>query len=164
FDRNFPRLLNGDAGRLRQVLLNLVGNAIKFTERGYVRVAASHRRLGGDQVELRIEIIDSGIGIPADARARLFTRFSQADDTASRTYGGTGLGLAICKELCELMGGAVGYESEEGRGSRFWFVVVCDAPSTKTSRQADEAETTREKAALSLEVLVVEDEELIRGM
>jgi len=164
FDRNFPRLLNGDAGRLRQVLLNLVGNAIKFTERGYVRVAASHRRLGGDQVELRIEIIDSGIGIPADARARLFTRFSQADDTASRTYGGTGLGLAICKELCELMGGTIGYESEEGKGSRFWFVVVCDVPSAKTSRQPDEPETMKEKVGRRLDVLVVEDEELIRSM
>ena len=164
-DRNLPRLLIGDPGRLRQVLLNLVGNALKFTEHGYVRVTASHRRLGGDRLELRIEVVDSGVGIPADARATLFTRFSQVDNTTSRAYGGTGLGLAICKELCELMGGTVGYESEQGKGSRFWFVVVCDIPAAaEAPRHVHEIETTGEMAARSLDVLVVEDQELVRMM
>jgi PAS domain S-box-containing protein len=163
-DPDLPRLLIGDRGRLRQVLLNLVGNALKFTARGYVRVSASHRRLGGDRVELRIEIADSGIGIPADARATLFTPFSQVDSTTQRARGGTGLGLAICKELCELMGGTVGYESEQGKGSRFWFVVVCDIPSAKTPGHEHETEATKEKAARSLAVLVVEDHALVRMM
>jgi PAS domain S-box-containing protein len=163
-DRDLPRLLLGDPGRLRQVLLNLIGNALKFTERGYVRVSASHRRLGGDRVELRIEIADSGIGIPADARAWLFTRFSQADSSTPRAYGGTGLGLAISKELCELMGGTVGYESEEGKGSRFWLVVVCDIPSAKTPTHEHGTEATKEKATRSLDILVVEDHKLVRTM
>jgi PAS domain S-box-containing protein len=163
-DRKLPRVLLGDPGRLRQVLLNLIGNALKFTERGYVRVTASHRRLGGDRVELRIEIADSGIGIPADARAWLFTRFSQADSTTPRAYGGTGLGLAISKELCELMGGTVGYESEEGKGSRFWLVVVCNAPPAKTPTPEHGTEATKEKAARRLDILVVEDHKLVRTM
>jgi PAS domain S-box-containing protein len=163
-DRDLPRLLFGDPGRLRQVLLNLIGNALKFTERGYVRVSASHRRLGGDRVELRIEIADSGIGIPADARAWLFTRFSQAESMTPRAYGGTGLGLVISKELCELMGGTVGYDSEEGKGSRFWLVVVCNVPSAKTPTHEHGAEATKEKATRSLDILVVEDHKLVRTM
>jgi two-component system, sensor histidine kinase and response regulator len=163
-DFDLPRLLNGDPGRLRQVLLNLVGNAIKFTERGHVRVTASHRDLRDDRLELRIEVTDSGIGIPTDARAMLFARFSQVDSTTQRVYGGTGLGLAISKELCELMGGTVGYESEQGKGSRFWFVVVCDIPCAKTLKHWPESEASKEKAVRSLDVLVVEDHELVRMM
>jgi two-component system, sensor histidine kinase len=163
-DQDLPHLLTGDPGRLRQVLLNLISNAIKFTERGYVRVTAFHRHIGGDRIELRIKIADSGIGIPADARARLFTRFSQADSTTSRAFGGTGLGLAICKELCELMGGTIDYESEQGKGSRFWFVVVCAIPRARTLIHEYETEVVKEKAARCLDILVVEDQELVRMM
>jgi two-component system, sensor histidine kinase len=160
-DRDLPHLLIGDPGRLRQVLLNLISNAIKFTERGYVRVTSSHRPLDGDRVELRIEIVDSGIGISADAHARIFTRFAQGDSTTSRAFGGTGLGLAICKELCELMGGSIGFESEAGKGSRFWFLVVCRLPSTAASPIHERtSEAAQERSGRSLDILVVEDHEL----
>ncbi len=156
-------MLMGDPGRLRQVLLNLISNAVKFTERGYVRVTSSHRPLADDRVELRIEIADSGVGIPADAHARMFTRFSQGDTTTSRAFGGTGLGLAICKELCELMGGAIGFESEAGKGSRFWFLLVCKVPSA-TASPIDEpaSKAAPEKGDRCLDILVVEDHELNR--
>lgn len=169
-DRTLPHLLIGDPGRLRQVLLNLLGNAVKFTERGHVRVTASHQRRADSQVELRIEIADSGVGIPADARAWLFTRFSRGDSKTSRAFGGTGLGLAICKELCELMGGTIGYVGEEGKGSCFWFVVVCDAPSaakTSVSEHANataQGESAQEKPGRSFDILVVEDQKLVRMM
>ena len=122
---DMPAWINGDPNRIRQILLNLAGNAIKFTERGSVRIVASHRELAGDAVELRIEVIDSGIGIPADVRENLFSPFTQADTSTSRKYGGTGLGLAISRQLCAMMGGAIGVDSQPGRGSTFWFTVQC---------------------------------------
>jgi CheY-like chemotaxis protein len=147
------------------VLLNLVSNAIKFTERGYVRVSSSHRPLGSDRAELRIEIADSGVGIPADLHARLFMRFSQGDSRTSRAFGGTGLGLAISKELCELMGGAIEYESEVGKGSRFWFTVVCSVPGATASPIHERtSEAAQEKAVRSLDILVVDDHKLNRMM
>jgi len=161
-DRAVPQPLIGDPGRLRQILLNLIGNAVKFTEHGYVRVGSSYRRLADSHVELRIEIADSGVGVPADARARMFTRFNQGDGATSRASGGTGLGLAICKELCELMGGIIGYESEPGKGSHFWFTVVCRAAGAGTSPIHEPAGA--EKAARSLDILVAEDHELNRTM
>ncbi|WP_448192196.1 PAS-domain containing protein [Azospirillum sp. sgz301742] len=119
-----PRCLRGDAGRLRQVLLNLAGNAVKFTETGGVSVIVTSDgadESGGER--LRFEVADSGIGIPAEAQPYLFEEFTQAAPTLSRRYGGTGLGLAICKRLVELMGGRIGVDSAPGRGSRFWFTV-----------------------------------------
>jgi signal transduction histidine kinase/DNA-binding response OmpR family regulator/HPt (histidine-containing phosphotransfer) domain-containing protein len=115
--------VRGDPLRLRQVLTNLIGNAIKFTERGSVTLVA--RRLGetGAQHLLRFEVRDTGIGIDADAQARLFQSFSQADASTTRLFGGTGLGLAICKRIVELMGGRIAVVSEAGRGSTFWFEI-----------------------------------------
>jgi signal transduction histidine kinase/DNA-binding response OmpR family regulator len=118
-----PRVVTGDPGRLRQVLLNLVGNAIKFTHEGGVVVRVS--LTGGDETTaVRFEVTDTGIGIASEAQARLFQPFSQADTSTTRRYGGTGLGLVICKRLTEAMGGAIGVESEPGRGSTFWFTVA----------------------------------------
>ena len=115
--------LRGDPMRLRQVLLNLVANAVKFTERGgvsvHVRVAASLER----HTELLFEVQDTGIGLTPEETARLFQPFVQADGSITRKYGGTGLGLAICKQLIEMMGGRVGVESQPQQGSRFWFTA-----------------------------------------
>jgi signal transduction histidine kinase len=115
--------LRGDPVRLRQVLLNLVANAIKFTERGgvSVRVGVADRSEHG--VQLLFEVQDTGIGLTPDAQARLFQPFVQADGSITRKYGGTGLGLAICKQLIEMMGGRVGVDSQPDQGSRFWFTA-----------------------------------------
>ena len=117
---DLARGLRGDAGRLRQVLLNLVGNAIKFTEAGFVRIEVEGR-LGSDGVvPLRFAVSDSGIGIPEQAQALLFREFMQVDPSATRRFGGTGLGLAISRRIVEAMGGEIGLESTPGRGSTFW--------------------------------------------
>jgi signal transduction histidine kinase len=116
-------VLRGDPARLRQVLLNLVANAIKFTERGEVTVRVNVAEASEHGVRLLFEVLDTGIGLAPDAMARLFQPFVQADGSITRKYGGTGLGLAISKQLIEMMGGRVGVDSEPGQGSRFWFTA-----------------------------------------
>jgi len=129
---DFPNVLLGDPGRLRQVLLNLIGNAIKFTDAGSVVVGADlvddagGSGLAGENSDplVRVEIRDTGIGIPDEARHRLFTKFSQVDSSVTRRFGGTGLGLAICKSLIDLMNGEIDVISDEGVGSTFWFELA----------------------------------------
>ncbi|MBU6156252.1 MAG: PAS domain-containing protein [Alphaproteobacteria bacterium] len=129
-DENVPRFVKGDPARIRQILINYLGNAVKFTESGHVTLRVVSTVTGGQQ-RLRIEVADTGIGIPADRLDRLFKSFSQADASISRRYGGTGLGLAICKRLAECMGGDVGAESTEGKGSVFWFELPVDIASSE---------------------------------
>jgi signal transduction histidine kinase/DNA-binding response OmpR family regulator len=141
-DPGLPLTVSGDPGRLRQILLNLIGNAVKFTPAGEVtvRVHAAGRQRGNCLV--RFEVSDSGIGIDAETIARLFMPFTQADGSVTRKYGGTGLGLSICKRLVELMGGRIGVDSKSGVGSVFWFelkmpIVVDTTPVAGIERRSD---------------------------
>ncbi|MBF0211547.1 MAG: response regulator [Desulfamplus sp.] len=130
-DPALPTFLNGDANRLRQILLNLVGNALKFTHKGYVKVSST--LIGEDHYSsnliVKFEVQDSGIGVPVERQALLFAPFIQADASTTRKYGGTGLGLAISKKLVDMMGGQIGFQSVVDRGSTFWFTVKLGQPS-----------------------------------
>jgi CheY-like chemotaxis protein/anti-sigma regulatory factor (Ser/Thr protein kinase) len=118
--------VQGDPFRLKQILINLINNAIKFTKKGFVRVSVSLLRKTGHKDAIRFEVQDTGIGISPDNQQKLFTSFSQADTSTTRNFGGSGLGLAISKRLVQMMDGDIGVESEEGRGSTFWFTVSLD--------------------------------------
>ena len=121
--KSVPRLIHADGGRVRQVIMNLVGNALKFTESGEVGLRVDAGPSGDEGVLLRVEVFDTGIGLSNEARARLFKPFVQADGSTTRRYGGTGLGLVICQRLCQLMGGEIGVTSTPGHGSTFSFTL-----------------------------------------
>lgn len=122
-DENVPQWVNGDPTRIRQVLANLLNNAVKFTEKGHIELRASLQTSENNKLILNIEITDTGIGIPTDKLPRLFHMFSQADNSTSRKYGGSGLGLAIAKRIVEYIGGEIGVNSEANRGSTFWCTI-----------------------------------------
>ncbi|MDB6148478.1 MAG: sensor hybrid histidine kinase, partial [Spartobacteria bacterium] len=156
-ESNVPVHLRGDPARLRQVLVNFVGNAIKFTERGQVAVKVSLQSETDADAFLRFEVKDTGIGIPAQAQARLFQPFSQADGSTTRKYGGTGLGLAISKDLIERMHGVPGVESVPGQGSVFWFTARLAKQPGNPSAQAETGDELK-----NLRVLVMSNNETDR--
>ena len=130
-DKNIPALVIGDVGRLRQILLNLVGNALKFTKNGQVVLTAKIEKEFDRLVWIRFEVADNGTGIPKEIIPSLFEKFTQADSSISRKFGGTGLGLAICKKIVALMDGEIGVESELGKGSTFWLSVSFNKTENK---------------------------------
>ncbi len=143
-----PRWLKGDPTRLRQALINYVGNAVKFTERGSIFLRARILEQHGDEILLRFEVQDTGIGIEADKLPGLFEAFEQADASATRIHGGSGLGLAITRNLAQLMGGEAGAESAPGRGSTFWFTARLGQgqgvqPDVTASAEADSGKNPR---------------------
>lgn len=162
---SIPDRLRGDAVRLRQILTNFLSNAVKFTSRGSIRLAVRSMDSAASSVILRFEVADTGIGIRPDERERLFRPFEQADLSTARRFGGTGLGLAICREITEMMGGEIGFESEPDQGSVFWFTVRLDAvarPEAATTRDSDSRDHGFESFEGSLRVLVVDDDEVNR--
>jgi two-component system sensor histidine kinase/response regulator len=149
----------GDPVRLRQILINLIGNAVKFTMKGEVSVHASS--LGEDQRQmvLRFAVRDTGIGVSAEDRKGIFDPFSQADSSTTRKFGGIGLGLAIAKQLAQMMGGEVGLESEPGKGSTFWFRVLL-----KRQNDNREDEAPSQVRLPDVRVLIVDDNATNRGV
>ena len=151
FADTLPEMVFADGDRLRQVMLNLLGNAVKFTERGQILMRVSPHRWNGSEMLALFEIHDTGIGIPEEQKSSLFQVFTQADQTTTRRYGGTGLGLALSKKLVELLGGEIGFQSEVGKGSVFWFTARLGQPAVP------EGPKTLPPAFQKMRVLVVDD-------
>ncbi|UYL09436.1 ATP-binding protein [Bdellovibrio sp. SKB1291214] len=149
---------NGDPGRICQVLLNLVGNAIKFTEKGEISIALSAGKNINGKAVVRFEVADTGIGIPANQLDKLFKAFSQADGSMTRKYGGTGLGLSIAHGLIDLMGGKIGVDSVEGQGSKFWFTVPLEMIGEEKKQVTATPSTATDVPSISgMHILVAED-------
>lgn len=155
-----PRTLHGDPARLQQVLVNLVANAVKFTEHGRVAVRVELEDLVDDAALVRFEVSDTGIGIEPEHQPHLFDPFSQADSSTTRRFGGTGLGLAICQQLVTAMGGTIALESEPGRGSRFWFTVPLGVGVERPADPVPDELPTPAPGSARGRVLLVEDGEI----
>ncbi|PAY19173.1 hypothetical protein CKO51_12495 [Rhodopirellula sp. SM50] len=155
FDSDLPETIVGDSGRLAQIIVNLVGNAIKFTDQGEVEVDVSRESICRDSVCLHFIVRDTGIGIPADHQQKIFESFRQADASTTKRFGGTGLGLSISSQLVQLMGGRIWVESEAGLGTKFHFTAnfeLCDQQSSDTASPAD-----RQRQVRKLRILLAED-------
>jgi signal transduction histidine kinase len=161
-DEKIPAQIAGDPSRLRQILLNLIGNAVKFTDKG--RVALEITKIGETEngVKLRFAVHDTGIGVPEETQATLFQSFTQGDTTTTRKFGGTGLGLAICKRLVELMGGQIGFESVFGKGSTFWFTMefAKQKPASVPKAAAPQMVNGFHPSLAGLRVLFAEDNKI----
>jgi len=155
-DESLPVFLMGDPTRLRQVIVNLVSNALKFTSQGEVKISVDVVDKDADSVDLKVAVTDTGIGIPLAAQETLFNAFTQADGSTTRKYGGTGLGLAIVSQLVGLMGGSLGVDSEEGKGSVFWFTVKFQK-AKKAPEAARDVISKNEALHFNAKVLLVED-------
>jgi signal transduction histidine kinase/CheY-like chemotaxis protein/HPt (histidine-containing phosphotransfer) domain-containing protein len=150
--------LRGDPTRIRQVLLNLISNALKFTEQGHVAIEVRSQATTDGRTQLRAEVQDTGIGLTDEAKGKLFKNFSQADGSITRKFGGTGLGLSICRQLVSLMGGEIGVEDRPGGGAIFWFTIDLD------HAQSAPARTVRRSDLRNVRILVVDDIELNRSI
>ncbi|MCK9565395.1 MAG: response regulator [Methanothrix sp.] len=157
-ENDVPAMLIGDEMRLRQILINLLGNAVKFTEKGEVVLSVSSSPLPGDEVRLHFAIKDTGIGISQENLGKLFQSFTQVDSSTTRNYGGTGLGLAISRKLIEMMGGEISVESTPGKGSTFYFTILCDESAE------NEATMPEDLILAGKSVLIVEGSESVRNM
>lgn len=153
YEGHVPISVMADPVRLTQIMINLLGNAVKFVDTGYIAVKVQEIKTEKDDVTLRINVEDTGIGIPQDKLETIFDKFAQADATTTKKYGGTGLGLAITQRLVEMMGGKIGVESEEGKGTTFWFEVTLPIIEKRDSKKA--AETI--EALGGIKVMVVDD-------
>jgi two-component system, sensor histidine kinase len=156
-DADVPAFLRGDAGRLRQVLINLLNNAIKFTTQGHIKLQISLDRQSEETAVLRFRVSDTGIGIAPEVQERLFHAFAQGDASTTRKYGGTGLGLAICKQLVSKMRGDIGVESSPGIGSTFWFTVELAKRCQSAIDAVEEASAEGNQPVHRLRVLIADD-------
>lgn len=157
FDAELPHLVTGDPTRFRQVITNLVGNAIKFTEKGEVSVKLHKKSVSADGVVLQVEVSDTGIGISDAAQQKIFESFAQADGSTTRKYGGTGLGLALCQQLVHLMQGDIGVQSTLGKGSTFWFTILVQQADAKPLQTLKPLEDLH-----GLRALIVDDNSINR--
>ena len=151
-----PNSVMGDSRRIRQLLLNLCGNALKFTSTGEIGIYVNLIETSGTDIRLRFEVKDTGIGIPENAKEKIFEAFSQADGSTTRKFGGTGLGLAICKQLVSVLSGEIGVDSVPGEGSAFWFELPMHLSNTNS------AVTREDQGSMDLRVLVVDDSEVVQ--
>lgn len=161
-----PRLVTGDPGRLRQILLNLIANALKFTERGSIHVRVEPETESDERgLVVRFSVSDTGIGVPAEKHEAIFEAFTQADDSTTRRYGGTGLGLSIARQLVELMGGRIGVESSPGNGSTFWFTILFERGASAKHehmpadfRERESSAGAQARLAETARILVADDD------
>ncbi len=155
-DSKIPEVIRGDSVRIRQILSNLLTNAIKFTEEGDITMRISVLEKDDDYARLRFEVIDTGIGIPEEVQRKLFNSFTQADGSTTRKYGGTGLGLAIVRQLVTMMRGRLGVNSEPGKGSNFWAEIAFEI-ANETAPVASQKKAVEEIVELTGKALLVED-------